>query len=122
MVAFLAISLTTSWVVAAVALLVLGAGTAFWNVTVATVRQRVTPRHLLGRVGSAFEVLTNGAVTFGAPAGGLLAAAAGLPAALLLPAFVAGGTAVLLFARPPTAHLPKQYTALGKEQDLRCEH
>jgi len=44
-----------------------------WNVVTLTVRQRLVPEHLLGRVNSAFRVVSWGVMPLGALFGGLLA-------------------------------------------------
>ena len=51
-----------------------GIGVALWNVSAVTVRQRLTPPALLGRVVSAYRLVSWGAMPLGALAGGLLAA------------------------------------------------
>jgi MFS family permease len=99
-VAFLGVSLTRSWPVVAIGLMLLGTATAFWNITTATVRQQATPRHLLGRVTGAFEVVANGSVALGGPVCGLVAGALGLSTAMLVPVVAAGLTAALMFWWP----------------------
>jgi len=101
-VAFVCVSATRSWPVVAIGLMLLGTATAFWNITTATVRQQATPRHLLGRVTGAFEVVANGSVALGGPVCGLVAGAFGLPTAMLVPTVAAGLTAALMFWWPST--------------------
>jgi hypothetical protein len=50
-----------------------GIGLAWWNVSTVTLRQRLTPPTLLGRVVSAYRLVSWGALPLGALAGGLLA-------------------------------------------------
>jgi MFS family permease len=50
-----------------------GIGVALWNVSTVTLRQRLTPPALLGRVVSAYRLVSWGAMPLGALAGGLLA-------------------------------------------------
>lgn len=50
-----------------------GIGVALWNVSTVTLRQRLTPPALLGRVVSAYRLVSWGAMPLGAAAGGLLA-------------------------------------------------
>lgn len=60
-------------VVVGAAFVIGGIGVALWNVSVVTVRQRLTPPALLGRVVSAYRLVSWGAMPVGALAGGLLA-------------------------------------------------
>jgi MFS family permease len=55
-----------------------GLGVALWNVGTVTMRQRIVPEHLLGRVISTHRLIAWGSLGLGALAGGLLAQAAGL--------------------------------------------
>lgn len=61
-----------------------GIGVALWNVSAVTVRQRLTPPALLGRVVSAYRLVSWGAMPLGALAGGLLADAMPLRAVFAL--------------------------------------
>lgn len=65
---------TTPWVAAAV-LVVFSVHGMVWGVTVASVRQRVVPEGLRGRVGSVFGLLDLGGAALGALLGGLVAGA-----------------------------------------------
>jgi MFS family permease len=51
-----------------------------WNVITVSLRQRITPNRLLGRVNSAYRLLAWGTMPLGAAAGGLLAQWLGLQA------------------------------------------
>lgn len=55
-----------------------GLGIAVWNVVTVSLRQRITPDPLLGRVNSAYRLLAWGTMPLGAAAGGLLAEFLGL--------------------------------------------
>jgi predicted MFS family arabinose efflux permease len=68
-----------------------GAAGMLWNVVTVSLRQRLVPAHLLGRVTSAYRVVGLGAMPLGAAMGGVVADAWGLRA----PWFVAGGTLAL---------------------------
>ncbi|GAA1900539.1 MFS transporter [Streptomyces sodiiphilus] len=57
-----------------------GVGIVVWNVITVSLRQRVTPDRLLGRVNSGYRLLAWGTMPLGAAAGGLLAQLAGLRA------------------------------------------
>ena len=75
---------TNLWVVTA-GLGLGGAAIMVWNVIVVSLRQRLTPDHLLGRVNSAFRLLAWGTMPLGALTGGVLASLLGLrPMYLLL--------------------------------------
>jgi MFS family permease len=55
-----------------------GLGVALWNVGTVTMRQRIAPVHLLGRVTSTHRLISWGSLALGALAGGLVAQVAGL--------------------------------------------
>ena len=55
-----------------------GALIVLWNVITVSLRQRITPNRLLGRVNSAYRLLAWGTMPLGAAAGGLLAQWLGL--------------------------------------------
>ncbi|WP_433701468.1 MFS transporter [Nocardiopsis sp. CA-288880] len=57
-----------------------GVGLSVWNVVTVSLRQRVTPDHLLGRLNSAYRLLAWGTLPLGAAAGGLIAQFFGLSA------------------------------------------
>lgn len=83
--------LLTLWVpsawLAALSFFLIGAGPAIWVIATGTLRQAVTPAHLLGRV-SAMFTLAQGARPIGAAVGGFIGAAWGPQACLA--AIVAG--------------------------------
>lgn len=89
--------------VVGVGFLVGGIGVALWNVSVVTVRQRLTPPALLGRAVSAYRLVSWGAMPLGALTGGLLAevmplwAVFALMAAVTLSALI--GTSIWSAAR-----------------------
>ncbi|WP_171986569.1 MULTISPECIES: MFS transporter [Nocardiopsis] len=55
-----------------------GLGIAGWNVITVSLRQRITPDRLLGRVNSGYRLLAWGTMPLGAAAGGLIAELLGL--------------------------------------------
>ena len=69
---------TTNPYVIAVVFFVGGVGIMVWNVIAVTLRQRISPDRLLGRVNSAFRLLAWGTIPLGALAAGLLAETFGL--------------------------------------------
>jgi MFS family permease len=78
--AFVGIGLAPDVVVVAVLMAVHGFAVALWNVVTVSLRQRIIPGHLLGRVNSVYRMLGWGLMPFGALAGGFTAHAAGLRA------------------------------------------
>ncbi|WP_433494666.1 MFS transporter [Micromonospora sp. CA-248089] len=63
---------TAPWIAAAV-LIVFSVHAMVWGITAASVRQRIVPSHLRGRVGSVYALLDLGGAAIGALLGGLLA-------------------------------------------------
>jgi MFS family permease len=84
--AFVGLGLAPDPAVAAVLLGVQGFSVTMWNVVTVSLRQRIVPGHLLGRVNSVYRMLGWGLMPVGALAGGFVAHAAGLRA----PYIVAG--------------------------------
>ncbi len=76
----LGLALTTSPPVAAIVLIVFGVHTMVWGVIAVTLRQRITPSHLLGRVTSAYALLDLGGAALGSLLGGLFAHSWGITA------------------------------------------
>jgi MFS family permease len=90
------LGLTGSVVIAAAMLFVSSAAFALFNMTAVTMRQRLVPAPLLGRVTSLYGTVAQGAETLGAIAGGALATAAGIRAPMLAGAVpIAAVTAAL---------------------------
>jgi MFS family permease len=78
--AFVGIGLAPGPVVVAALLAVQGFAVAMWNVVTVSLRQRIIPGYLLGRVNSVYRMLGWGLMPLGALAGGFTAHAAGLRA------------------------------------------
>jgi MFS family permease len=74
------------------ALMLAGQGVAvtMWNVVTVSLRQRVVPAHLLGRVNSVYRMLGWGLMPLGALAGGFVAHAAGLRAPYIVAGLLCG--------------------------------
>jgi MFS family permease len=86
-------ALTTSgWVVGA-GFVVTGVSTIVWNVIVVSLRQRISPDHLLGRVNAGYRLLAWGSMPLGALLGGTLGELFGVRAVFLL---AAGGQLLAL--------------------------
>jgi MFS family permease len=96
--AFVGIGLSPDGAAAALMLAGQGFAVAMWNVVTVSLRQRIVPSALLGRVNSVYRMLGWGLMPIGALAGGFVAHAAGLRA----PYIVAG----LLCALSMLAALP----------------
>ena len=94
----LSLALTTSGAVAMVIMLAFGAYAFVWSTVSQTVRQRVTPTELQGRVGSAYMVASFGGLVIGQALGGWLAQSWGLTAPFWF-AFVGSGITLALVWR-----------------------
>lgn len=70
----LGIAITSSPVVAGLLWATAGCGYGLWGVVSMSLRQRLVPDHMLGRVGSAHRLVALGAAPIGALAGGVIAA------------------------------------------------
>ena len=80
----LAVGLVPTVAVTAVAFVLSGATSGLWNVATISLRQRIVPDELLGRVTSAYRLIGLGAMPVGAAAGGLIARSYGLTAPFLV--------------------------------------
>jgi len=86
--------LTTSPVVVGISFAVSGVAMVLWNVVTVSLRQRITPDRLLGRMNAAYRLVGWGTMPLGALLGGVLAEVLGLRATFL----VAAGIALLTLA------------------------
>ncbi len=75
---------TTSVVVIGSAFLLSGIFIVVWNVITVSLRQRIVPDHLLGRLNSAYRLFAWGTQPIGAILGGVVGELLGLPAVFLL--------------------------------------
>jgi MFS family permease len=84
-----------------------GFSVTMWNVVTVSLRQRIIPGHLLGRVNSVYRMLGWGLMPLGALAGGFTAHAAGLRAPYIVAGLLCGVSALaalpLLLAATRTA-------------------
>jgi len=87
------LALTRSPWIAGATMVVFGAHAAIWGVVVVTLRQRLVPDRLRGRVSSVYFFLTMGGAAIGALAGGFLARGLGLTAPFWV---AAAGNATLI--------------------------
>src|SRR5512132_539986 len=84
-------ALTTDPLPIAAAFFTGGATLALWNVVAVSLRQRITPDRILGRVNSGYRLVAWGSRPLGAAAGGLIGETLGLRAV-----FAAAGALILL--------------------------
>ncbi len=100
-----ALAVTTDVAVVVVGGLGFGIMLTFWNVAVITLRQRMVPDHLRGRVMSAYRLVAWGTQPIGAVLGGALAGAVSLSAvpavAAAIYVLVALGTTRIRLGSPP---------------------
>nr|WP_237683565.1 MFS transporter [Nocardiopsis sinuspersici] len=89
---YLALALTTNGLAAGLVMVLFGAHTVVWGTAATTVRQRLTPDRLLGRVGGVYRLADLGGAALGAVVGGLVAE----HVALLAPFWVAAASVGLL--------------------------
>ncbi len=89
--------------VMALCLTVIAFGATLWNVATVSLRQRIIPDRLRGRVNSAYRLAGWGAMPIGAAVGGLIAAAWGLPAPWLVAAVVRLGVLTTIVLALPAA-------------------
>jgi len=104
--AYLVMATSHTWVMAGAAFMVTGFGIGASSVVATSMRQRLTPQELMGRVGSAWRGVVWGAAPVGALAAGSLAVLGGLR----LPIFLAGALQLLVIAvlaRPLLHVLPE---------------
>ncbi len=90
------LGLTANVIVAAAMLLANSAAWAVFDMTAVTMRQRLAPARLLGRVTSLYGTVAYGAETLGAIVGGSVAAAAGIRAPMLAGALPIAAVAAAL--------------------------
>ncbi|KQR54843.1 MFS transporter [Leifsonia sp. Leaf336] len=74
---------TTNPVIIGAGFFVGGITVSIWNVITVSLRQRVTPQRLLGRLNSAYRLLAWGTMPLGAAAAGIIAQLFGIPAVFL---------------------------------------
>jgi MFS family permease len=110
-VAFLVIGLVPIWPVTALMVGALGLATMVWNIATVTLRQKLTPNRLLGRVSSVFGMIAMGSAAVGAPTGGAVASSFGLPAAIICAGALCAVGAVTVALFLPTSRTAAAPTA-----------
>lgn len=113
-VAMLLTGLAPSVVTAAVGFALAGATSGLWNVATISLRQRIVPDELLGRVTSAYRLVGLGAMPVGSAAGGLLARAYGLTAP-----FVVAGVVLLACTLAAVRWLPRSVVERAEDAAAR---
>ena len=99
----LVLGLTANLLTAALMLAASSAAWALFDMTAVTMRQRLVPDRLLGRVTSLYGTVFGGAEAVGALAGGALATAAGIRSTMLLGAMPIAAVTILTAWRHRTA-------------------
>lgn len=108
----LAPAVTAAWQPIAAALVLTGVSNVMWNVLTVSLRQQITPDHLLGRMNAGYRLLAWGTMPLGAAVGGIVGEWAGVRgvfwvatglSAACLPLFLSGvSTARISAARAAT--------------------
>jgi MFS family permease len=96
-------ALTTNALVIAAAFLIGGLTNALWNVVAVSLRQRITPDRILGRINSSYRLVAWGTRPLGAAAGGLLGELLGLRAVFVIAAALILATLIAIIQVTDTA-------------------
>ncbi|MFC5827153.1 MFS transporter [Nonomuraea insulae] len=110
-VVFVGIGLSPNVIVLGVLLAVSGFVTTLWSIVTVSLRQRIVPSEMLGRVNSVYRMLGWGLIPLGALAGGLVAHAFGLRAPYPVAGVLRG--IALLVAMPVLVRAMRDRTAAG---------
>jgi predicted MFS family arabinose efflux permease len=97
--AFLALATTSSPVVFALAISAIAGVTAAWCVVAVSIRQRIVPDELRGRVGATYRAVAWAGMPVGTLLGGFLAHGAGLRSAFWLSAVLSLGICAIALSR-----------------------
>jgi MFS family permease len=121
-VAMLATGFAPSVPVLAASSALAGATSGMWNVATISLRQRIVPDALLGRVTSAYRLVAFAAMPVGAALGGLLARAYGLPAPFRLAGVLLAGCALAALRwLPPAAIAAAEAGAPAHDEDVPAD-
>lgn len=91
--------ITDSALIIASGLFVAGTISVSWNIITVSIRQRIVPDELLGRVNAGYRLVAWGTMPVGAALGGVLASSFGIPTALVTSAAISGVcTPIVYFA------------------------
>jgi predicted MFS family arabinose efflux permease len=102
---------------AALSYFLLGAGPILWVISTTTLRQSVTPPHLLGRV-SAINIMSYGARPLGAALGAIVGGIFGAETCLYLSAAIFGAQALVILMSPAVT-LARQPKMVAEPAALR---
>ena len=108
-------ALTTNPLVIAAAFLIGGVTNALWNVVAVSLRQRITPDRILGRINSSYRLVAWGTRPLGAAAGGLLGELLGLRAVFAIAAALILATLLGMTQITDTAISTAEYDAANIE-------
>ena len=97
--------------VSAIATVAMAFGTTVWNTVTVSLRQRIVPANLFGRVNSVYRWLVWGSISVGAALGGVMARAFGLRA----PFFIGAGFGVVALLTLFFSITPRALAALGPQ-------
>lgn len=101
----------STWVLSAAGgMAVLGFGVTLSVIASASLRQRVVPGELLGRVTASYRIFVSGAMAVGALAGGIIGELAGVRAALIVGVVVYAFVAAFVFWTPLNEADPAELT------------
>lgn len=106
-------AVTTAPLVIATVFILGGLTNALWNVVAVSLRQRITPDRILGRINSSYRLLAWGTRPLGAAAGGLLAELLGLPAVFAVAAAVILATLIGMTQVTDSAITAAEHDATG---------
>jgi MFS family permease len=98
-------AITTNALLVSAAFVTSGAIVIGWNVITVSLRQRIVPDHLLGRVNSGYRLLAWGTMPIGAALGGAVAERWGLPTTFWVCAAISAACLPIIWSQVTTARL-----------------
>ncbi|OLZ63806.1 hypothetical protein AV521_38065 [Streptomyces sp. IMTB 2501] len=118
---YLVVAAVPWWPLVALMLAVNSAGVVLWNVCTVSLRQRLAPPGMLGRVTSGYRIAAWGTMPLGAALGGVLAKDAGPDAPWAAAGLLLLGCLPLLRRMPSTPSEPTRKRAAAAKTDDRRE-
>ena len=104
--------------VSAIATMAMAFGTTVWNTVTVSLRQRIVPANLFGRVNSVYRWLVWGSISIGSALGGLVAREFGLRA----PFFIGAAFGLVALITLFFSITPQSLAALGRHAGHRRRH
>jgi predicted MFS family arabinose efflux permease len=104
--------------VSAIATVAMAFGTTVWNTVTVSLRQRIVPPALFGRVNSVYRWLVWGSISIGAAIGGVVAREFGLRA----PFFFGAGSGAIALLTLFFSITPRRLAQLGQQPEPRSEY